>query len=39
MLGGKVTVMHQGEILREGPVDEVLADARVREVYVGSRAK
>lgn len=39
MLGGKVTVMHQGEILREGPVDEVLADAMVREVYIGSRAK
>ncbi len=39
MLGGKVTVLHQGSILREGPVDEVLADARVREVYVGSRAK
>jgi branched-chain amino acid transport system ATP-binding protein len=39
MLGGKVTVMHQGAILREGPVDEVLADAKVREVYIGSRAK
>jgi branched-chain amino acid transport system ATP-binding protein/urea transport system ATP-binding protein len=39
MLGSKVTVMHQGEILREGPVDEVLADSRVREVYIGSRAK
>jgi len=39
MLGGKVTVLHQGAILREGPVDEVLADAKVREVYIGSRAK
>ena len=39
MLGGRVTVMHQGAVLREGPVDEVLADARVREVYIGSRAK
>ena len=39
MLGGRVTVMHQGAILREGPVDEVLADAKVREVYIGSRAK
>ena len=28
MLGGRVTVMHQGAILREGPVDEVLADAQ-----------
>ena len=39
MLGGTVTVLHQGAILREGPVDEVLADAKVREVYIGSRAK
>ena len=39
MLGGDVTVLHQGAILREGPVDEVLADPRVREVYIGSRAK
>lgn len=39
MLGGAVTVLHQGAILREGPVDEVLADAKVREVYIGSRAK
>ena len=39
MLGGQVTVLHQGAILREGPVDEVLADAKVREVYIGSRAK
>jgi ABC-type uncharacterized transport system ATPase subunit len=39
MLGGRVTVLHQGAILREGPVDEVLADARVREVYIGSRAR
>ncbi|MGZ5268671.1 MAG: ATP-binding cassette domain-containing protein [Caldimonas sp.] len=39
MLGGRVTVMHQGAVLREGPVDEVLADAKVREVYIGSRAK
>ena len=39
MLGGAVTVLHQGAILREGPVDDVLADAQVREVYIGSRAK
>jgi branched-chain amino acid transport system ATP-binding protein len=39
MLGGRVTVMHQGAILREGEVDDVLADAKVREVYIGSRAK
>ena len=39
MLGAPVTVLHQGAILREGPVDEVLSDAVVREVYIGSRAK
>ena len=39
MLGGRITVLHQGAVLREGPVDEVLADAKVREVYIGSRAK
>ena len=39
MLGGAVTVMHQGAVLREGPVDEVLADPVVREVYIGSRAR
>jgi branched-chain amino acid transport system ATP-binding protein/urea transport system ATP-binding protein len=39
LLGARVTVLHQGAILREGPVDEVLADALVREVYIGSRAK
>ena len=39
MLGGQVTVLHQGAVLREGPVDDVLADAKVREVYIGSRAR
>ena len=39
MLGAHVTVMHQGAVLREGPVDEILSDALVREVYIGSRAK
>jgi branched-chain amino acid transport system ATP-binding protein/urea transport system ATP-binding protein len=39
MLGGRVTVLHQGAVLREGPVDDVLADAQVREVYIGSRAR
>jgi branched-chain amino acid transport system ATP-binding protein/urea transport system ATP-binding protein len=36
MLGARVTVLHQGAILREGPVDDVLADALVREVYIGA---
>jgi ABC-type uncharacterized transport system ATPase subunit len=39
MLGGKVTVLHQGAILREGAVEDVLSDPLVREVYIGSRAK
>ena len=39
MLGGSVTVLHQGAILMEGAVDAVLRDARVREVYIGHRAK
>ena len=39
MLGGKVTVLHQGTVLMEGASDQVLTDARVREVYIGNRAK
>ena len=39
MLGGKVTVLHQGAVLMEGASDQVLTDARVREVYIGNRAK
>ena len=38
-LGGSVTVLHQGAVLMEGAVDAVLRDARVREVYIGNRAK
>ena len=39
MLGGRVTVLHQGAVLMEGQVDQVLADARVREVYIGNRTQ
>jgi branched-chain amino acid transport system ATP-binding protein len=39
MLGGRVTVLHQGAILMEGASEQVLADPRVREVYIGHRAK
>ena len=39
MLGSTVTVFHQGAILLEGPVDEVLDDPKVREVYIGNRAR
>ncbi|MBT9466222.1 MAG: ABC transporter ATP-binding protein, partial [Hydrogenophaga sp.] len=31
----KVTVMHQGKILAEGPMDQVQADPKVIDVYLG----
>ena len=31
----KVTVLHQGKILAEGPMDKVQADKNVIEVYLG----
>ncbi|MDY7104103.1 MAG: urea ABC transporter ATP-binding protein UrtD [Actinomycetota bacterium] len=31
----KVTVLHEGRVLCEGSVDEVQADERVREIYLG----
>ena len=34
-LGGKVTVLHEGSVLAEGPLVEVQADPRVIEVYLG----
>jgi urea transport system ATP-binding protein len=33
----KVTVLHQGAVLCEGPVDDIQQDPRVREVYLGPR--
>ena len=33
----KVTVLHQGTVLCEGPVDQVQRDPRVLEVYLGQR--
>jgi branched-chain amino acid transport system ATP-binding protein len=39
MLGSMVTVFHQGAVLREGACDDVLRDDKVREVYIGTRAK
>jgi branched-chain amino acid transport system ATP-binding protein/urea transport system ATP-binding protein len=35
MIAEGVTVFHQGRILMEAPVGDVLADPRVREVYLG----
>jgi ABC-type uncharacterized transport system ATPase subunit len=39
MLGSTVTVFHQGAILIEGPAVTVLDDPKVREVYIGNRAR
>ncbi len=36
-LGAKVTVLHQGTVLCEGPVEQVQRDPRVLEVYLGQR--
>lgn len=35
--GRKVTVLHQGSVLCEGPVDTVQADPKVIEVYLGRK--
>jgi urea transport system ATP-binding protein len=37
--GRKVTVLHQGSVLCEGPVDQVQANERVVEVYLGRKQK
>ncbi len=34
-LGVKVTVLHEGSVLAEGTIDEVSANDRVVEVYLG----
>jgi len=34
-LGVKVTVLHEGSVLSEGPIDKVSCDERVIEVYLG----
>jgi urea transport system ATP-binding protein len=34
-LGSKVTVLHEGSVLAEGPLEQVQADPRVVEVYLG----
>lgn len=37
--GRRVTVLHEGSVLCEGPVDEVQANERVVEVYLGRRKR
>jgi urea transport system ATP-binding protein len=34
-LGRRVTVLHEGSVLSEGPIDQVQSDPRVVEVYLG----
>jgi urea transport system ATP-binding protein len=36
--GRKVTVLHQGSVLCEGPVDQVQNNPKVQEVYLGRKA-
>src|SRR3954454_6314605 len=38
-LAKRITVMVQGSVLIEGPPEEIAADARVRAVYLGERAR
>ena len=38
MIADRVTVFHQGQILAEDTMDEILADERVRDVYLGKQA-
>ena len=33
----RVTVLHQGQLLAEGPLAEVMANDMVRQVYLGKR--
>ena len=37
MIAKTVTVFNQGRVLIEGDVDTVLADQRVRDVYLGKQ--
>lgn len=39
MLNSRITVFHQGAVLVEGPAQQVLSDEKVRQVYMGTRAK
>ena len=34
-LGGKVTVMHQGQFLKQGSVEQIRNDPEVAAVYLG----
>jgi urea transport system ATP-binding protein len=32
----KVTVLHEGRVLAEGPMDQIQDDPKVRQVYLGT---
>jgi branched-chain amino acid transport system ATP-binding protein len=34
----QVTVLNQGSILRQGPIEEIKADEEVRRIYLGENA-
>lgn len=38
-IGSQVTVFHQGQVLTEGPVEEVLTNPDVRDVYLGRQVR
>jgi branched-chain amino acid transport system ATP-binding protein len=38
-IADRITVLHQGSILAEGKPDEIRSDARVQQVYLGTRAR
>lgn len=38
-ISDRITVLHQGAVLAEGPPDAIREDARVQEVYLGRRAR
>ena len=38
-IASKVTVLHQGHVLKEGTVDQVQQDEQVIEVYLGRKKK
>jgi branched-chain amino acid transport system ATP-binding protein len=38
-IAGEVTVLHQGEVFREGPIEEIQRDEDVRRIYLGGEGE